>query len=248
MLSGPMQGAIAAGASLLLVLPWLFVPHPLVPLGLAVGVLFVFAALTRPLLACLGFVMLSLFRIHEAYPFLLPLQLPLAFAGLTWLALAYQGTLGRIEPVWPQELRFFTYFFVVVTFGIPFALSPLLSWESWIGIYYKIALMTLALAWIIRGPRDFELAARSIAVSGLLISVVAIQNKLLGVDLVEGTRVTVGRAVNSMLGDPNDLAFLLLISLSFSVALLAGRSGAINTILGVSSAPTALWAITYTQS
>ena len=229
-------------------LPWLVTSSPYMPLAVAVIVIALLVAVHRPLLVCIGFVAFSLFRLHEAYPVLMPLQLPLGLAALTAVALICNALAGRIQPEWPVEIRFFAAFFVLATIGSVFALNPRLSVEFWNQVYVKIGLMTLALAWLTRTKEDFHLVARVIALSGLLVAAVAISNKLNGTDLVEGTRVTIGLKINSTLSDPNDLAFLLLTTLSFSMALLTGRTGWLNRLIGATCVPAVLVAITYTQS
>jgi O-antigen ligase len=229
-------------------LPWVVTSSPFAPLAAAGGIVALLVAIHQPLLVCIGFVAFSLFRLHEAYPFLMPLQLPLGLAALTAVALFCNALAGRIKVVWPAEIRLFLAFFFVVTIGSVFALSPSLSFEFWNEIYFKIALMTLALAWLPRTKDDFHLVARVIAISGLLVASVAISNKLNGTNLVEGTRVTIGLQVKSTLSDPNDLAFLLLTTLSFSIALLTGRTGWTNRLIGAACVLAVLVAIVYTQS
>ena len=76
--------------------------------------------------------------------------------------------------------------------------------------------MTYAIAWIPRLSKDFSLVTISITFSGMLVGIVAILNKINGIGLVEGTRVTIGRAIGSVLGDPNDLALVLMFPVAFA--------------------------------
>ena len=55
-------------------------------------------------------------------------------------------------------------------------------------------------------------------VAGIVVGTVALVNKVQGVGLIEGTRVTIGRDIGSMLGDPNDLALVLLFPIGFALA------------------------------
>ncbi|BBM64728.1 hypothetical protein VA249_13740 [Vibrio alfacsensis] len=59
-----------------------------------------------------------------------------------------------------------------------------------------------------------------IIISGALVSMVALYNTTMGIGLVEGSRVTIGRAIGSVLGDPNDLALVLLFPMGFSVSVI----------------------------
>jgi O-antigen ligase len=108
--------------------------------------------------------------------------------------------------------------------------------------------MTLAFAWLPRTLRDFVLAGRVFIISGIMVAAVAIHNKLNGIGLVEFTRVTVGRDLNSLLGDPNDLALVLLFPLSFSVSYVIHRCGAVNRLIGALGVISILSGIMFTQS
>jgi len=61
---------------------------------------------------------------------------------------------------------------------------------------------------------------RCFVLAGIAVGLVALSNKAAGIDLVEGTRVSIGRSIGSVLGDPNDLALVLLFPASFALALL----------------------------
>ena len=56
----------------------------------------------------------------------------------------------------------------------------------------------------------------------------------MGIGLVEGTRVTIGREIGSVLGDPNDLALVLMFPASFAVSLIATQGvGKSSRLLGL---------------
>src|SRR4051794_3324503 len=176
------QAYLALAATCLAALSWLVVPAPVLPVVVVLGAFAVVIAIQRPFLACLLFVALSLFRIHEAYPALHPLRLPLGFAIITNITLVWHIFLTRsIKPFWPREIKIFAIFFLFVTLGIPYAIDRRLALDLWLSNYWKVGLMTLAIAWLTRIPRDFELAARVLAACGLLIAGVAIYNKHTGI-------------------------------------------------------------------
>jgi O-antigen ligase len=221
----------------------------MMPIFVVLGAFVVVIAVNLPFLTCVTFVALSFFRIHEAFPILLPLHLPLALSIITIISLVWHVLFTRsLEPFWPKELKIFLLFFLLVLVGLPYAVYRELALDSWLSVYWKIGLMTVALAWLARTPRDFQLIARVFAICGLLIAGVTIRNKFDGIGLVELTRVTIGRDVNSVLDDPNELALLLLFPLSFALALTIHRLGFLNRVLGLVSVPALLLAIVYTQS
>jgi putative inorganic carbon (hco3(-)) transporter len=123
-----------------------------------------------------------------------------------------------------------------------------MAFDLWSDVYWKIGLMTLVLAWLPRSPVDFASAGWAFTAAGILVALVAIYNKFNNIGLVELTRVTIGKDINSLLGDPNDLALVLLFPLSFSVALATHRCGKISRLLGLAGLLTILCAIVFTQS
>ena len=66
---------------------------------------------------------------------------------------------------------------------------------------------------------------------------------------MEGTRVTIGRAMGSVLGDPNDLSLVLCFPMSFAVALImTERTGWLSRAFGLYGFITIAMAILATQS
>ena len=185
-----------------------------------------------PFLLVLGFVIFSFFRIHEVFPFLYPLRIPQLLALATLVSLAWNLFRGSIQPYWSRELTVFGLFFILVTVGVLLATNRADALSSWSGTYVKIAIMTLAIAWLAANKEAFRTSARMIVWAGIVVGLVALSNKISGIGLVEGSRVTIGRDIGSMLGDPNDLSLVLLFPASFSLALLlTERTGVPTKIL-----------------
>jgi putative inorganic carbon (hco3(-)) transporter len=85
--------------------------------------------------------------------------------------------------------------------------------------------------------------------AGMLVAAVAMSNAMNGIGLVEGTRVTIGRDMGSVLGDPNDLSLVLLFPLSFAIAMvLTPRNGVLARLFGLLGAALIIAAILETQS
>jgi len=240
---------LAAGVSLLAAAYWCVVRDPVVPLLAALTVVAIAAAIERPFAVCLIFIGLSFFRLHEAYSFLNPLHLPLLIGIITLGALLWHMFVARsITVFWSPELKWFVAFFLIASAGAAFAINRQLAFDFWTDTFSKIAVMTLAFAWLPRAMRDFTLAGRIFIICGILVAAVAINNKLNGIGLVELTRVTVGRGLNSLLGDPNDLSLVLLFPLSFSVSYAIHRCGALNRLIGMVGVATIMCGIILTQS
>ncbi len=79
--------------------------------------------------------------------------------------------------------------------------------------------MTLAITWLVDSDKKLGHMSFLIVLSGLLIASVALFNSVNGIGMVEGTRVTIGRDLGSMLGDPNDLSLVLMFPLAFSIGM-----------------------------
>jgi putative inorganic carbon (HCO3(-)) transporter len=234
--------ALALGAAFALAEPAVLLAVAMLPLAAIL-------AFRQPFLLCLLFILFTFFRLHEAFPALNPLRLP------QLLALGSLGVLGgllafrRIAIAWSPELKLFAWFFAIITLGCLTATGRDLAIQAWTDNFVKIGIMVFAIASLAREPRDFALAARAFVAAGVAVAVVAISNRLGGIGLVEGTRVTVGRDIGSVLGDPNDLSLVLLFPLSFAVALVVTwRTGLLWRVFGLLGSGAIVWAILCTQS
>ncbi len=228
---------------------WLTTPGVELPLGIALGLIMVVLAFKRPSVPCIIFVSFSFLRIHEAFPFLSPMRIPQLLAQLTIVVMVWHLVLMRsIRPFWSRELTAYTVFFLLCTASVATSSGRDLSITFWSDTLVKVALMTFLIAWTTRSAADFQLAVQTLILAGIAVSCVAIYNKINGIGLVEGTRVTIGRAEGSVLGDPNDLALALLFPLSFAGALAVARTHFINRMLGIIGFAVVVGAIICTQS
>jgi putative inorganic carbon (hco3(-)) transporter len=228
---------------------WLLNPSPLNLLLLGLKVLIVVLAIQDLFIPTLIFVVFSQFRLHEAFPFLFSERLPQFLAVVALGALVWHLLFVRsIKPFWSRELGLLMIFFVIATFGVLFALDRGTAIAYWEGTFVKVVLMSIAIAWTTRRPSEFALAARAFTVGGILLAAVALYNKANGIGLVEGTRVTIGRELGSLIGDPNDLALTLLFPLGFAGALFVTRVQWFDRILGAMGCIMIVLGIVATQS
>lgn len=229
---------------------WLVIPHPLVVLAVGLAPLAIYGVLKLPFIVILCFVIFSFCRIHEAFPFLNPLRLPqlLALAALFALGWHFLVT-GKIKPFWDKAMTFVTIFFALVFIGIVFSINRDVAIQAFKDSYIKIMIMTYAIAWLTRSPKDFKLCLYLFTIAGAAVAGVALSNKANGIGLVEGTRVTVGRELGSLLGDPNDLALVLMFPISFAVSLMVNRGlGRFAKIVGFIATIALFSAVIATQS
>ncbi|WGV99061.1 O-antigen ligase family protein [Vibrio sp. YMD68] len=205
---------------LVIAIAWYFVPHPIIPIIIALiplGALFV---LSQTFWLVTLFVLFSFFRIHEAIPALYSLKIPLILSLGALSALLWHTLISRkIQVYWHRSLTWLSVFWILVVIGIVFASNIGIAVANFKSIYWKIIVMTLAIAWLVNNDKNIGRIAIMIVLSGGLIACVALYNSANGIDLVEGTRVSIGRSFGSMLGDPNDLSLVLLFPLAFSIGL-----------------------------
>ncbi|KJY76529.1 O-antigen ligase family protein [Vibrio nigripulchritudo] len=229
---------------------WYLVPHPAIPVALAIVPFAILFTLNFPVLLALLFIVFSYFRLHEAFPVLMPLRIPLLLSLATLVTFFWHIAITRNIQFKPsKELKWFAVFFIIVMLGILFAGNKTASINYFTSTYVKIAIMTPVLSWILTQPNHFKLAIRLFCIAGGLVAFVAISNKLAGIGLVEGTRVTIGRSFQSVLGDPNDLSLVLLFPFSFALALvMAPGMNRYERVFGAITSVLIVWAIIATQS
>ncbi|UGA57733.1 O-antigen ligase family protein [Vibrio sp. VB16] len=198
---------------------WTIAPNPVVALilcALPLGVLFVINHMFGLVFL---FVIFSFFRIHEVIPVLYPLKIPLLLSAGALLALAWHSVISKtLTPYWHPSLSWLVAFWVLILIGIALASNRPIAIEYFKNIYWKIMIMTLAIIWIVNQAKYLSYITLLINFSGLLVGSVAVYNSINGIGLVEGSRVTIGRDIGSMLGDPNDLALVLMFPLAFSIS------------------------------
>jgi putative inorganic carbon (HCO3(-)) transporter len=200
------------------------------------------------LLTCIAFFSLSTFKIHEAFPILGPLHLPLILGFFAGSALVIHALSFRKEEYSNIGLGWFFLFFLSSSLSVVFAQNRSVAAGYWIETFWKIGIMTYALAILTRGERDFGLVIRILLAGGAAISLIAISNRLSGIGLVEGSRVTIGREIHSALGDPNDLAFLLMLPFSLSTGLFLLPSTKFDKLFALGCGVLMMCAIIATQS
>jgi len=235
---------------LLIGLAWNFIAHPVIFIAVGLVPAALFIVLRQPFFFVLLFVIFSFFRIHEVFPqiynFKIPLLLSLASLGaLIW----HVGLSGKVTIYWRPELTTITLFFALVVIGVLLASNRPVAIEYFKGIYWKIIIMTFAIAWLSRSEKDFAQASLLITFFGMLVGLVALSNQINEIGLVEGTRVTIGRDIGSVLGDPNDLALVLMFPVAFASSLIMTPNiQRLNKLLGIVSVLILFLAIIATQS
>ena len=232
---------------LLAALPSLIFPHPALLLPLALIPLGLVFILRKPFVICLIFIMFSFFRLHEVFPQLDPIKIPLLTALGSYFVLAWHIILTKkVQVYWRYELTIFARFFGWVVIGIAFSSFPPTAFGSFTNVYMKIGIMVLAISWLMTEHWHFKLAHFLIICSGLAVGGVTLYNNANGIGMVEETRVTIP---DTSLGDPNDLSLVLSFPMSYAVAFATTKgTGKIRTLLGLIGVIVFVSSIIATQS
>lgn len=228
---------------------WWGLKHPLVILGASLLPLALITVFRLPFVMVLGFVLFSFFRLHEAFPQLYPLKIPqlLALAALTSLGWHLLVT-RKMQIYWQKDMNWLLAFFILCFVGVFLASSRPTAMAYFNGVYSKIALMTFAIAWLIQTPTQLIRAGLAFVVAGIAVAGVALNNAAMGLEMVEGTRVTIGRSFGSTLGDPNDLALVLMFPLGFATSFMLHSGPRLRRLLGLAGVILLILAILATQS
>lgn len=224
----PTQIAAATTITVVIAAAWLVMPHPILIVAICFAPLVILFVLNQTFWLVTLFVIFSFFRIHEAFPAIYNFKIPLLLSIGALGALSFHLLISRqLTVFWHPSLMWLFIFWTLVIIGIVFSSGRGIAMAEFINSYWKIIVMTLAVTWVITTPKQFEQVSKTIIFSGLLVGLVALYNASNGIDLVEGTRVSIGRSFGSMLGDPNDLALVLLFPLAFTVSQLVEKRSSI---------------------
>ncbi len=209
------QLLLALSSTLVIYLVW-FQQGNLV---LLIGVLFALpVVISQAFIICVGFIIFSYFRIHEAFPVLIPLHIPQLLALASLAGLGWQLWLKRETITWQTLHTQLVIFTIWVLISCLMATNRGEAFANFNGNFIKIFIMVFAISWLPSKLSQLKMIPALLLLSGLCIGGLALYNKANGIGLVEGTRVTIGRDIGSVLGDPNDLALVLLFPVSFALS------------------------------
>jgi putative inorganic carbon (hco3(-)) transporter len=241
------SSAVMALVALLAVV-WKSFPGPEAPIMFVGGLTAIMVAWWRPVMPALACIVFSSFRIQEAYPILHPYQLPLLTAAWAVFGVFCAMVQRRIVVRLNGLVLGVTALGALTAVASLYSHDPDASWLFLSDVYVKILIVTCAVALLIRSDSDFKLFALTMTASGAALGLAAVWNYVLGSQLVEMTRVSVGLDVGSALGDPNDLALFLVIGLSFAVAAFIQTDRWTGRLVVAAAIAMMLCGITLTQS
>jgi putative inorganic carbon (hco3(-)) transporter len=212
------------------------------------------------LLACVGFAVPYSFLRSTGSVSLDPILIPVIMVSAAICIWSWTRLLSATgERALPVNLQFFSAFFILICFSTILSRVPGDSFDWWCTITWKVAAMTLAIAWLAREPRDILTASNIFIGSGALIAAVVVYNKINGISLVQSTRVAIGLVVSDdptavtaaakgILSDPNDLALILMFPLAFALARVVHRRHALEALAAALVCALIIVSIIFTQS
>jgi len=235
--------------AILMVMVMPMLPHPLLFVVLGLLPVAAYFLMNFSVFVVVLFIIFSFFRIHEAIPVLMPFKLPMLLAlGALFVAGIRLVILRDLAVGWTREFTLFTLFLFVICVGMVFATNRPEALTYLKETYIKIFLMTLISYWMLETAKHKHMLLLSILTAGTVIAVITIVNKLTGVGLIEGTRVTIGRHLGSALGDPNDLSLVLLFPFAYAVStFLYAKPGTVKK-LGLVISLLLITSVVFTQS
>lgn len=233
-----------------LTVTWSILPHPILIIIVCALPLAIVFVLGNTFLLVTLFVIFSFFRIHEVIPVLYSFKIPLLLSLGCLFSLFWHVAISRkVRMYWRPELTVASIFFTLVTIGLVFSSNRGVALHYYKGVYWKIILMMFAIAWLTRDYKAFSKCSFYVVLFGILVGIVAILNKINGIGLVEETRVTIGRELGSVLGDPNDLALVLMFPFAFASALALTKGIPFtHRLIGIIGTPIFFFAVLATQS
>lgn len=201
----------------------------------------------KPYIFCLGFFIFGVFRLHEVFPQMYAFKLPLIFSVLVSLSVFGNAFLNRIDLYWRREMTYFLIFFLFVTTGVLLAYDFNEAFQYWINVFSRIFIIFFMITWSFQNGREYSWLISVMISCGVIIAARTIYNKFNAIGLIEGTRVGLGGTF-SMIGDPNDLACILLIPFGFACSVWFLKSNWIARTAGFISTISVFQAIVATQS
>jgi O-antigen ligase len=204
------------------VLIWIALPSPMAAILAPLAVLGLVLAILFPYLVCVTFFTMTYCKIADIAPVLQPLDHVLsALSVLTSFALVWHGVLARTSRPYINQLQVtLVLFWMIISINVLFAQNHSLAYQAW-SDFSKTLFLSLAIPLFFREERHLLIVARLFVFGGVVISVSSLYHYYAGDLLIEGTRASAGAG---LLGNPNDLALILLLPLSFAGSSLVAGS------------------------
>ncbi|MGB5813210.1 MAG: O-antigen ligase family protein, partial [Polyangiales bacterium] len=204
--------------------------HPSAALGIAVGICVIAWTFSNALNATLLFIVVLVLRPADHFPVLATLQ-PAKVIGvvavLTWLVTKLMSGDMRL-PRAPQGKWILALALAVVLSSI-LGTDPAGSWALFTDVFVKILIVYGLLVYLVDSKAQAVRLHLSLAVCTVAVALYALHLRSSGVAIVEGNRA----GLVGLLGDPNDLALVLLLAVPVFTELALGSHGLRRIAWGV---------------
>lgn len=197
--------------------------HPAAPLAVVVGVILVGWVLASPYRALMGFMLVLMLRPTDLVPALAALQ-PAKMLALASLGLWTLDRLLRRDTTWPANPldRHMIGLTVASLISAKLSFIPGDSMTFFQEVFVKVVILYVLMIALINTPARLLSTVQAIAGACTFLGGYALWAKATGTSQIEGSR----SAFVGLLGDPNDLALVLLMSFPFlASAVMATKGG-----------------------
>jgi O-antigen ligase len=190
----------------------LAVIHPLVPAGAVAGLTVLLWTFASPFRALLGFMLVLMLRPADMFPALAALNPARVFA-LVALGLWVVEKMVRQDLSWPKNPldRWFVWLNVALIVSSFLGTDPGTSLAMYQDVFVKIIILYVLILNLVNTPGRSAITLTVIAAATTWLGVYAVQAKFSGAAQIEGSRA----GFVGLLGDPNDLALVLLMAMPF---------------------------------
>jgi O-antigen ligase len=186
-------------------------------------------------------------RPAELYPSAVTKSLALIIGVITLAVFtATQLTLDGRLTARPAEVNFALLLMAAGLLSIPLAIDPATAWTEFSATFVRGILIFIVIVNVVRTPTRLKALLFLSIVTALVLSVQAINDYRLGLNVVEGYRAS-GRGTG-IFGNTNDMALFLVTMLPFSVAFFFGSKGALKKTIHAACAVMMLFGIVLSYS
>jgi O-antigen ligase len=146
----------------------------------------------------------------------------------------------------PSEVNLALLFMVAGLLSIPLAIDPAIAWNEFSATFVRGILIFIVIINVVRTPGRLKALLLLSIVTALFLSVQAIDDYRLGLNVVEGYRAA-GRGTG-IFGNTNDMALFLVTMLPFSIAFFFASKGGLKKAIHAACAVMMLFGIVLSYS
>ncbi len=204
--------------------------HPFAPAGAVAGAALAVWVFASPFRALLGFMATLLLRPADIVPELAVLQ-PAKIFALSALGLWAVEKMVRQDTTWPGSKldRYFAWLTVALLASSFVGTDPATSIALFQDVFVKVIILYVLIRNLVNTPARAAATLTTLGAVGAALGAYALNAKLTGQAQIEGSRA----GFVGLLGDPNDLALVLLMGMPFLASVVMMTHGSRRWIYGL---------------